>query len=94
MKPAEIMKLWQQTGRLLYSYSAGTGLYTGGAALPITPIDGGMGERVKETMDTFNLLFSLLEKLTGINPVSLGASPDLTHPWHNASCTTGYNQRA
>jgi hypothetical protein len=52
----------------------------GGAALPVTPIDGGMGERVKETMDTFTMLFSLLEKLTGISPVALGVSPDPDAP--------------
>lgn len=80
LKPAEVMKLWQQTGRLLYSYGASTGLYTGGAALPVTPIDGGMGERVKETAETFNMLFQWLEKLTGINPVSLGVSPDPNAP--------------
>jgi len=80
LKPAEVMKLWQQTGRLLYSYSASTGLYTGGAALPVTPIEGGMGERVRETMETFDLLFKQLELMTGINPVSLGASPDPNAP--------------
>jgi hypothetical protein len=80
LKPAEVMKLWQQTGRFLYSYSAGTGLYTGGAALPVTPIEGGMGERVQETMNTFDLLFKQLELMTGINPVSLGASPDPNAP--------------
>ena len=80
LKPAEVMKLWQQTGRLLYSYSASTGLYTGGSALPVTEIPGGMGERVRETMDTFDLLFKQLELMTGINPVSLGATPDPNAP--------------
>jgi len=80
LKPAEVMKLWEQTGRLLYSYSASTGLYTGGAALPVTPIEGGMGERVRETMETFDLLFKQLELMTGINPVALGASPDPNAP--------------
>ena len=80
LKPAEVMKLWQQTGRLLYSYSASTGLYSGGSALPVTEIPGGMGERVRETMDTFDLLFKQLELMTGINPVSLGATPDPNAP--------------
>jgi len=80
LKPAEVMKLWQQTGRLLYSYSASTGLYTGGAATPVTEIPGGMGERVQETMTTFEMLFRQLELMTGINPVSLGASPDPNAP--------------
>lgn len=80
LSPGEVMRLWQETGRLLYSGSVGTGQYTGGAVLPITPIEGGMGVRVKETMDTFDLLFKQLELMTGINPVSLGASPDPNAP--------------
>jgi hypothetical protein len=80
LKPAEVLKLGKETGFWLYSYAPGTGMYSGGAATPITPIKGGMGERVKETMDTFDLLFRLFEKITGINPVSMGASPDPNAP--------------
>lgn len=80
LKPAEVLTLWRQTGVLPYSYSASTGLYTGGAATPITPIEGGMGQRVEETMNTFTMLFNLLEKMTGINLVSLGMTPDPNAP--------------
>ena len=80
LKPAEALTLWRQTGILPFSYSASTGLYTGGAATPIVPLEGGMGPRVEETMRTFDMLFGLLEKMTGINPVSLGMTPDPNAP--------------
>jgi len=80
LTPMDVVKLGRETGVWLYSYSAGTGLYTGGAALPISEVKGGMGERVQETMDTFTLLFKQLELMTGINPVALGASPDPNAP--------------
>jgi hypothetical protein len=80
LTPAEVIKLGRNTGAWLYSYSAGTGMYAGGAATPITPIKGGMGERVVETAATLDFLFKELERETGINPVSLGASPDPNAP--------------
>jgi len=80
LKPAEVIRMGKETGVWLYSYSAGTGQYTGGAATPITQVKGGMGERVAETVATFELLFKQLELMTGINPVSLGATPDPNAP--------------
>ena len=81
LKPAEVLKMWQQTGRLLYSYAnTPTGLYSGGAALPIVPMEGGLGARVQETMEALQMQFTILERLTGINPVSLGGTPDPNAP--------------
>jgi hypothetical protein len=81
LKPAEVLKLWQQTGRLLYSYgNTPTGLYSGGAALPVIPMEGGLGARVEETMGALEMQFNLLERLTGINPVTLGGTPDPNAP--------------
>ena len=72
LKPGEVMKLFNQTGRLLYSYAnTPTGLYSGGAATPITPIEGGLGSRVQETMEAMQMQFTLFERLTGINLLSL-----------------------
>jgi hypothetical protein len=72
LKPAEVIKMWKQTGTLLYSYAnTPTGMYSGGAATPITAMDGGLGSRVKETMEAMQMQFTLLEKLTGINLLSL-----------------------
>lgn len=80
LNTAEVIKLWRQTGVLPYAYSAGTGLYTGGAALPVTPIEGGMGTRIEETARAMETLFKLIEEITGINPLSLGSSPDPNAP--------------
>jgi hypothetical protein len=81
LKPAEIIKMWRQTGIYLYSYAnTPTQQYSGGAALPITPTDGGLGTRVEETMKAMEMQFQLLERLTGINPVSLGGTPDPNAP--------------
>ena len=74
MDPAEVLKMWKQTGILPYSYGVG-GAYSGGAALPVTPITGGMGTRVQETAQSLEILFGLIEKITGINPVAIGGSP-------------------
>jgi hypothetical protein len=72
LKPAEVLKLWQQTGRLLYSYAnTPTGLYSGGAATPVVAMEGGLGARVEETMQAMQMQFTLLERLTGINLLSL-----------------------
>ena len=75
----EVVKMWQQTGRLLYSYGTNT-LYTGGAALPVTPIDGGLGTRVEETIQSLEFAFRKIELFTGISLMSLGVSPDPKMP--------------
>lgn len=74
LPPAEVISMWQQTGRLLYSYG-GDGLYTGGAALPVTPIDGGLGTRVDETIKSLEFAFRKIELFVGINLTSLGVTP-------------------
>jgi hypothetical protein len=76
---AENIKMWNQTGRLLYSYG-GNGLYTGGAALPITPIDGGLGTRVDETIKSLEFAFKKIELFIGINLASLGVTPEPNVP--------------
>jgi len=80
LKPAEVIKLFKQSGIFLYQYSAGTGLYTGGAALPITAIDGGMKNRVAETIQTLEMWMKEIENMTGINPLMLGGTPDPNAP--------------
>lgn len=76
---AESIKMWNQTGRLLYSYGS-NGLYTGGAALPITPIDGGLGTRVDETIKSLEFAFKKIELFLGINLASLGVTPEPNVP--------------
>lgn len=75
LKPAEVIKLFKQTGFFLYQYSAGTGLYTGGAATPITAIDGGMKNRVEETIRTLDMWMGTIKTMTGIDVVALSSQP-------------------
>jgi hypothetical protein len=71
----EVIKLHRNSGYLLYQYSPGTGLYTGGAAQPITPIEGGMKTRVQETIETLTLWFGTIKSLTGIDLIALANTP-------------------
>lgn len=75
----EIVKMWRQTGILLYSYGQ-TGLYTGGAALPVTPIDGGLGTRVDETIKSLEFAFRKIELFAGVNLLSIGITPEPNVP--------------
>jgi hypothetical protein len=76
LKPKEVLEIWQKTGRLLYSYTnTPTGLYSGGAAIPVTEMEGGLGKRVEETMKALEMQFWELEKITGINMATLGMTP-------------------
>lgn len=75
LKPAEVIKLFKQSGFFLYQYSAGTGLYQGGAALPISAIDGGMKNRVEETLRTLDMWLGTIKTMTGIDVVALSTMP-------------------
>ncbi len=79
LDPASVLSMWKQKGLLPYVLSP-TGQYTGGMALPITPIEGGLGKRVEETMMSLQMYYKSIEDIVGINPLSLGASPDPNAP--------------
>ncbi len=82
----DIIKMHHQTGRLLYSYvNAGgvQGMYGGGAATPITPIEGGLGNRVDETIKSMEFAFRKIELFVGINLMSLGITPEPNVPAEN-----------
>lgn len=79
LDPASVLTMWKQKGLLPYMLSPG-GQYSGGMALPITPIEGGLGKRVEETMASLTMHYKSIEDIVGINPLSLGASPDPNAP--------------
>lgn len=79
LDPSEVLTMWKQTGFLPYMYNH-TGRYAGGAATPVTPIQGGLGERMQETAMSLDMNFKLIEETVGINPMTLGASPDPKAP--------------
>ena len=74
----EAFNMWRRTGILPYQYinaSGVQGLYGGGAATPVTPIDGGLGTRVDETIKSMEFAFRKLEMFAGINLLTLGMTP-------------------
>lgn len=77
---SDVFKMWTQTGILPYTYTASTGMYTGGVATPVTAMEGGMGSRIQETAEALQMQFRMIEEIIGINPVSLGSSPDPKAP--------------
>jgi len=76
---SDVVDMWQQTGRLLYSYG-GNGLYSGGSALPVTPIDGGLGTRVDETIKSMEFAFKKMELFSGISLAMLSVTPEANVP--------------
>ena len=71
----EIIKLYRRNGVLLYSYgNTPTGMYSGGAATPISPLDGGLGTRVNEAMQAMQMEFMRLKLVTGIDVLQLDAT--------------------
>jgi len=75
LDPRQIIKLFKESGFFLYQYGAGTGQYTGGAALPITAIEGGMKKRVEETMQTLQMWMNTIKTMTGIDVIALANTP-------------------
>jgi len=75
LKVAEVIKLFKESGFLLYQYSPGTGLYTGGAAQPITAIEGGMKNRVEETIRTLQMWMDTIRSMTGIDIMTISNTP-------------------
>jgi hypothetical protein len=78
LSPPQIIKLFKETGFFLFQYSAGTGQYTGGAALPISAIDGGMKNRVEETLRTLDMWMGTIKTTTGVDVVALSSMPVAT----------------
>jgi hypothetical protein len=78
----DVVKMWHQTGRLLYSYVNGSGVQGmyGGAATPITPIEGGMGTIVTDTIQAMEFAFRKIELFVGVNLASLGITPEVGVP--------------
>lgn len=74
LDPADVLKKWRQSGILPYMYNY-NGQYGGGAATPITPIEGGMGNEIQNTALALETAFANIEKVVGINPMAFGATP-------------------
>ncbi len=85
----QVLKMWKQTGILPYQTSV-NGAYAGGAITPIHDIPGGLGDRLQESIAWFAWCSKMIEDITGINPVVLGATPSAEAP----VATTQYSIQA
>jgi hypothetical protein len=65
MKPMDILKLYRQTGQLIWKASLEGGRMVAGGP-PIMPLEGGIGRILNEFVETFNLHLSTLQRLTAI----------------------------
>jgi hypothetical protein len=77
--PLEIIDMWKRKGLLMYMPGP-QGTYTGGMPTPVTPIEGGLGPRVEETMTVLQGYYKAIEDIVGLNPLALGATPDPNAP--------------
>jgi len=80
MDPMEVLKMWKETGILLFM-SVGVGqYYKGGASIPVHRIEGGMAQALQDAIGRIQMAFMLIERMTGFSPVALGATPNPEAP--------------
>jgi hypothetical protein len=65
MKPMDVIKLYRQTGQLLWKSTLENGRVVNGAP-PIMPLEGGLGRILQEFMSTFELHVNTLRQITAI----------------------------
>lgn len=80
ISPTEILKMWKETGILLFMSTQVGQFYRGGKSTPVDRLEGGMGQALIEAQGRIVLQFQLIEKITGLSPIALGASPDPDAP--------------
>ena len=69
----ELMEMWRDTGILIFQGSL-SGKYEGGRPTPIAEIPGNAGILLDESMKLWMFANQKLQDVTGLNPISLGAS--------------------
>jgi hypothetical protein len=78
--PAQVLKMWKETGILLYMSTPIGQFYRGGSTQVVSRLEGGMGQALQEALGRIQLQFMLIEKMTGFSPVALGATPNPDAP--------------
>ena len=68
----ELIKLWRETGILLFQGSI-DGRYEGGAVKPFFDVPGTVGIAMTEAIQMWTFAIQKLQDITGLSPVSLGA---------------------
>lgn len=74
LTPLEIIKMWRQTG-ILFRRDKNVQTLGYSQSRTIEPIAGGAGNVMAEARDSMALALKLIEDLTGIDPIWLGATP-------------------
>ncbi|MCK5018374.1 MAG: hypothetical protein KAS32_15050 [Candidatus Peribacteraceae bacterium] len=75
MNPKDVLKAWRETGILFYSSENINGRQNMSNRRTIEQLPGGAGIMLTEAIDGMNFATSQIESLTGINPLSTGATP-------------------
>ena len=75
----DALKVMRGTGVLPYSQSL-SGRYEGGNPSPITPIQGGVGEMMQESLTFMELNMNNIHNYTGLNPLQLAEQTDPNTP--------------
>lgn len=78
--PFKAFEMFWKTGKFPYLDVPIGERYSGGAVLPITKIEGNLGELLAVTSSEINFNLQMIERLTGINPAPLGQTPDKDAP--------------
>ena len=74
LTPLEIIKMWRQTG-ILFRRDKNVQTLGFSQSRTIEPIAGGAGNVMAEARDSMQLALTLIEQLTGIDPIWLGSTP-------------------
>ena len=77
--PLQLIKFMKDTGLLLHAQSQ-SGVYGGGATVPIQQLPGGMGTRLQEFITTLDALLRQIEVQTGLTELSGGTTPSNDTP--------------
>lgn len=74
--PKEVLRFWRQTGTLFFKPTEVTGRMNPGSQIrPIEQLPGGAGAVIAESLQVMDAAMLQIERLTGINPVSVGDAP-------------------
>jgi hypothetical protein len=75
LHPLEVLRIMRQTGNLFFKPTDVAGRPNMGQVRPIEQLQGGAGIVIDEAIRVMDLSMRQVEELTGINPVSMGATP-------------------
>lgn len=75
LDPISVIKMWRETG-IMFRKDTNVVGQMNVASKAIEPIAGGAGIMLKEALDGMTIATNIIEEVTGINAVTLGATPE------------------